>query len=59
MLIKVSAHFEMLKFGRSSDATYGIELSNAESRALFAVQKLLEGTDYRGNGATVRYPGYD
>ena len=59
MLIKVSAHLEQLKFGKAADATFGIELSYSQSRALFAVQKLLDGTGYVGNAKPVRLDSYD
>ncbi len=43
-LIRASLHLEMQKFGNK-----GLDLSYAESRALFAVQKMLDDTDYNGN----------
>jgi hypothetical protein len=56
MLVKVSAHLEQLKFGRKGES-FGISLSYAESRALFAVQKLLDKANYKGNGLPVPYNG--
>src|SRR5436309_1211398 len=48
-LVRVSLHAEMQKFGRKTTGNTGLELSHTESRALFAVQKLLDSTNYSGN----------
>ena len=54
--VRVSLHAEMQKFGSKPDPTkcsteqsIGLDLSYTESRALFAVQKLLDPTIYKGN----------
>ncbi len=61
-LIRTSLHVEMQKFGEN-----GLDLSYAENRALFAVQRMLDSTDYKGNivpmqlspedGAKAKYVG--
>jgi hypothetical protein len=63
MLVKVSIHSEVQKFGRRPDktrteTTSGLVLSTAENRALTAVQLLLTETDYKGNEKHVRMSGY-
>jgi hypothetical protein len=55
-LVRVGLHAEMQKFGRKTTGNVGLVLSYTESRALFAVQKLLDGTDYAGNMTPEKLP---
>ncbi len=56
--VRVGLHATNVKFGEvRKDGTYnkdGIELSLAEHKALFAIQKLLDKTNYEGNAPSVQ-----
>jgi hypothetical protein len=59
--IRVSLHAEMQKFGTKPDPTQaidrsiGLDLTYTEARALFAVQKMLDETNYKGNTTPVSF----